>query len=243
MEKLSNELAYRFRQVEENLKVIQNNISDAAISSGRCVSDIKLLAATKTVPSEVINHVISLGIDCIGENKVQELISKYNTLDLTNCEIHMIGHLQTNKVKQIVGKVNMIQSVDSVRLANEIAKVSLQKSIETDILAEVNIGMETSKSGVDPNELEEFVCQLSEIRGIKVRGIMSIPPICEKKSDIRRMFSQIYRFFIDIRCKKVDNINMDYLSMGMSSDYTEAILEGANIVRIGSLLFGNRIYT
>lgn len=242
MERLSSDLAHRFLQVEENLKVIKHNINEAAIKSGRNADDIKLLAATKTVSAQVINHAISLGINCIGENKVQELVSKYGDLDLSNCELHMIGHLQTNKVKQVVGKVDMIESVDSIRLANEIAKISLQKNIQTDVLIELNIGKEENKSGVMPENLEEFVYQLSEIKGINVRGIMSIPPICEKKSNVTRIFSEINHFFIDIQHKKVDNINMEYLSMGMSGDYVEAILQGANIVRIGSLLFGNRNY-
>ena len=156
--------------------------------------------------------------------------------------MQFIGHLQSNKVKQIVGKVDLIQSIDSIKLAKEVSKCSLKNNITSDILVEVNIGKEENKSGVMPEMLEELVEEISTLPAVNVKGLMTIPPICEKNDEIRRYFEKMNRLFLDISSKKLDNISMDILSMGMSSDYYEAILEGANMVRIGSALFGNRIY-
>jgi len=242
MEKSSNEYDQRFLSLEENLKVIRNHIGEAAIKSGRNPQDITLLAATKTVPVQVINKGIELGIDYIGENKVQELCDKYDELDLAHCNCQFIGHLQTNKVKNLIGKVSMIQSVDSPHLAQEISRLSAAQSVATDILIEVNIGCEENKSGVLPQNLDELLSHISILPAIHIRGLMAIPPICENNSEIRQYFLNMYKYFIDIKGKKIDNISMDYLSMGMSGDYAQAILEGANMVRVGSALFGARIY-
>ena len=229
--------------VEYNYKFINERIAEAAQKVGKSREDITFLAATKTVEPEVINHAISLGLDHIGENKVQELLSKYDSYNLENCSLQFIGHLQTNKVRQIVDKVDLIQSVDSVKLANEIAKQSLKLNKTTDILVEVNIGREANKSGVYPENLEELLCEISKIEGISVKGLMTIPPICDNKHKISKYFNNMHNIFIDISQKKLDNISMTILSMGMSADYYEAILEGANMVRIGSSLFGARDYT
>lgn len=229
--------------VEYNYKLINERIAEAAQKVGKSREDITFLAATKTVEPEVINHAISLGLDHIGENKVQELLSKYDSYNLENCSLQFIGHLQTNKVRQIVDKVDLIQSVDSVKLANEIAKQSLKLNKTTDILVEVNIGREENKSGVYPENLEELLCEISKIEGISVKGLMTIPPICDNKHKISKYFNNMHNIFIDISSKKLDNISMTILSMGMSADYYEAILEGANMVRIGSSLFGARDYT
>lgn len=229
--------------VEYNYKLINERIAEAAQKVGKSREDITFLAATKTVEPEVINHAISLGLDHIGENKVQELLSKYDSYNLENCSLQFIGHLQTNKVRQIVDKVDLIQSVDSVKLANEIAKQSLKLNNTTDILVEVNIGREENKSGVYPENLEELLCEISKIEGISVKGLMTIPPICDNKHKISKYFNNMHNIFIDISQKKLDNISMTILSMGMSADYYEAILEGANMVRIGSSLFGARDYT
>ena len=229
--------------VEYNYKLINERIAEAAQKVGKSREDITFLAATKTVEPEVINHAISLGLDHIGENKVQELLSKYDSYNLENCSLQFIGHLQTNKVRQIVDKVDLIQSVDSVKLANEIAKQSLKLNKTTDILVEVNIGREENKSGVYPENLEELLCEISEIEGISVKGLMTIPPICDNKHKISKYFNNMHNIFIDISQKKLDNISMTILSMGMSADYYEAILEGANMVRIGSSLFGARDYS
>lgn len=229
--------------VEYNYKLINERIAEAAQKVGKSREDITFLAATKTVEPEIINHAISLGLDHIGENKVQELLSKYESYNLEKCSLQFIGHLQTNKVRQIVDKVDLIQSVDSVKLANEIAKQSLKHNKTTDILVEVNIGREENKSGVYPENLEELLCEISKIDGISVKGLMTIPPVCDNKHKISKYFNNMHNIFIDISSKKLDNISMTILSMGMSADYYEAILEGANMVRIGSSLFGARDYT
>lgn len=228
--------------IKHNYETIVQNIASAAIKSGRKPEDITFLAATKTVDPEFINYAVSLGLKFIGENKVQELLSKYDNYDLDNCDLHFIGHLQTNKVRQIIGKVKMIQSVDSIKLATEISKQSVKNNLVTDILVEVNIGREENKSGVLPENLEELLNQISVLEGVSVNGLMAIPPICENEQKIRGYFQNMRNLFIDISDKKIDNIKMGILSMGMSGDYQEAILEGANLVRIGSSLFGERIY-
>ena len=235
--------ARSFTDVEYNYKLINERIAEAAQKVGKKREDITFLAATKTVDALTINHAISLGLDHIGENRVQELLSKYEDYDLSNCSLQFIGHLQTNKVRQIVGKVDLIQSVDSLKLAQEIAAQSLKRNLTTDILVEVNIGREENKSGVFEENLEELLTQIAQIHGISVQGLMTIPPICDNKQKISEYFNKMHRLFIDISQKKLDNINMSILSMGMSDDYYEAILEGATMVRIGSALFGARNYT
>lgn len=242
MEKLSSDFEQRFLNLEENLKVIEYNIAESAVKSGRDPRDITLLAATKTVPVEVINHGIGLGIDHIGENKVQELCEKFDSYRLATCELQFIGHLQTNKVKNIIGKVAMIQSVDSAKLANEISRLSQLKEIATDILVEVNIGREPNKSGVLPENLSDLLQEISSLPAIHIRGLMAIPPANVNNSQTLDFFSNMSKYLVDIKSKKLDNVNMDYLSMGMSGDYTQAILAGANMVRVGSALFGQRIY-
>ena len=186
-------------------------------------------------------EAIDAGAAIIGENRVQEAAQKKETLE-RNVSWHLIGHLQKNKVRQIVGKVDMIESVDSIEIAREIAKRSEMQGITTDVLLEVNIGGEESKFGFAPDTLEENLAQISELSHIRVKGLMSIPPICEQKAQIRQFFSQMNELYIDFSAKIFNNINMNSLSMGMSGDYYEAILEGSNLVRVGSALFGNRIY-
>ena len=228
--------------VEYNFKTIQENIWNAAASVGKSGDDITFLAATKTVEPEIINHAISLGLDHIGENKVQELLSKYDFYNLEKCSLQFIGHLQRNKVRQIIDKVDLIQSVDSVKLADEISQQALKHDLVMDVLVEVNIGKEENKSGVMPEELEDLLWNIANFKGIKVKGLMTIPPICNNTQKIRKYFENMHNIFIDISSKKIDNINMDILSMGMSADYCEAIMEGATMIRVGSSLFGPRIY-
>lgn len=242
MEKLSNDSAERKISFSENFKIVKNKINIAAAKANRDVREIKLLAATKTVPVDVINYAISQGLACLGENKVQELLEKYPSLNRNACALHMIGHLQTNKVKKLIGKVDMIQSVDSIRLAEEIGRHSREAGVVTNVLVEVNIGRDKNKYGVRPEELGEFVGKIVEIDGISMRGLMTIPPICEKKTQTRQYFSQMYKLFVDIKMEKLDNSSVDVLSMGMSEDYEEAILEGATMLRVGSALFGSRNY-
>lgn len=230
-----------FISFDENYRIIEDNIAAAAKKSGRSRKDIILLAATKTVSPELINYAIESGVEYIGENRVQEFLSKENNVS-DKAHRHFIGHLQSNKAKDIVGRVEMIQSVHSVKLASLIGKLSEEKGIVTDILLEVNIGREENKSGFLKEELADAIEQISKIRGIKLRGLMTIPPVCEKSSDAIPFFEEMYKLFIDNRDKKIDNVSMDYLSMGMSSDYATAIEYGSNIVRIGTSLFGARNY-
>lgn len=232
----------RFYYIDENLKRIKDNIANAAQKSGRSPDDIKLMAVTKTVEPIFINHAIDQGITLIGENKVQELMSKKPELSLQNCDTHLIGHLQTNKVRQIITEVSMIQSVDSIRLAQEISKQAQKNSLTMNVLLEVNIGNEQSKTGFCFEEVSDACAEISQLEGIKIKGLMSIPPICDNISKSQTFFSNMRKLFIDISDKKLDNVSMDILSMGMSDDYELAINEGSNLVRIGSALFGARIY-
>ena len=234
MEKLSaEEFDFNFERVLERLNT-------AAERSGRNIKDITLLAATKTVDADTINYAIEKGITHIGENRVQELLSKHGLLKPAHS--HFIGHLQTNKVKDIIDKVEMIESVDSLRLANEISKQALKNGTEMDILLEVNIGGEESKSGFSPNELENAVEEIAKLPAIRVKGLMAIPPATDSPEESRKYFRKMYKLFIDIRDKKIDNSNMSVLSMGMSNDFDIAAEEGATLVRVGTSLFGRRIY-
>lgn len=228
--------------IEYNLKAIQEEIAEAAIKSGRKPEDIDFMAVTKTVDEIYINHAIACGVKLIGENKVQEMLRKKPSLNLDGVKKNLIGHLQSNKASQIVGEVDMIESVDSLKIAREIGKQSLKKGITTDVLLEVNIGREESKTGFLEEELNENIYEISKIQGIRVCGLMTIPPICENNTKLCKFFENIYKMYVDIGAKKLDNVYMQILSMGMSGDYAEAILCGSNHVRIGSKIFGPRIY-
>lgn len=230
------------RQITDNLKSITESIAEACASAGRRMENVRLLAVTKTVSPDRINAAIRLGLKQIGENRVQEFLGKREELELTDVDVHLIGHLQTNKVKQIVGKVQMIQSVDSLRLAQAISKRSQECGIVTPILVEVNIGGEEAKTGICPELAEELLWQIGELPGVSVRGLMTVPPILHGEAQKRQIFSKMYQLFVDIRSKNIDNISMMELSMGMSGDYREAILEGSTMIRIGSALFGERHY-
>lgn len=232
----------RLKSVEENYKRVLENVKESAVKAGRSESDVRLMCVTKTVEPAYINKAIELGADLIGENRVQEYLGKRDELNLSGVERHLIGHLQTNKVKQIVGEVDMIESVSSVKLAKEISRISLQKGIVTNCLVEVNVGKEESKSGIYLEELEETLCEIAQLPAIKIKGLMTIPPICETPDEARRYFAMLRQSFIDIKDKKTDNIDMEILSMGMSGDYEAAIAEGSNIVRVGSAIFGARQY-
>lgn len=240
MEVLS--LEERFHNIEHNIKVIKERIEKAAVESGRSSDEIKLMAVTKTVEPIFINHAIECGIDLIGENKVQEFLLKKPYLKLDNCKAHLIGHLQTNKVRQIIGEVDMIQSVDSVKLAKEISKRATASGITVDCLIEVNIGQEESKTGLDMNFLYETVEEIRNLPGLKLKGFMTIPPICDDEETLNEYFSKMHEIFIDIRDKKLDNTDICILSMGMSGDYEAAVRNGSNLVRVGSAIFGPRIY-
>lgn len=232
----------RFDEIRDNYKRVLENIERAKL---RRASDmpVKLLAATKTVPAEEILFAREeLGLELAGENKVNELLSKYDALN-GRIDLHMIGHLQTNKVKNVVGKVSMIESLDSFRLAEEINKRSLQQNIVTDVLVEINSGREEAKGGIMPEDTEEFLSSLSIFDGIRVRGIMTMAPNLPEKEQYRKYFQETYQIFIDILQKKSHNIIEPVLSMGMSDSYEIAVEEGATEVRVGSAIFGKRIYT
>lgn len=237
---MKNPYSDRMAAFDENYPVILERIAKAAERSGRKPEDITLLAATKTVPVEVINHAISQGLSCIGENRVQELLEKYDSLHRDACDVQFIGRLQTNKAKYLPGRVSCIQSVDSMKLAREISRLCVRENTEMKILIEVNIGREESKGGVLPEALEEFVDEARGLPGLTVGGLMAIPPETGDKAQLCKYFSSMRQYYVDMAAKKMDNVSMDCLSMGMSSDFSEAIQCGATMVRVGSALFGKR---
>lgn len=229
-----------YSEIESNYQQIIQSIAQAAQKSGRDPEDIHLMAVTKTVPVEFVNFAIQQGVTLIGENRAQELLEKFPMYHKENLEIHFIGHLQTNKVKQIIDKVTMIESVDSVKLAQEIDKQANLVGKTMDFLVEINIGEEVSKSGVLKQDLESFLEQVEELEHIRFRGLMAIPPISGDNYQSRSYFEQMRNLFIDIREKTRDNRIVNVLSMGMSNDYIAAIESGSNLVRIGTGLFGRR---
>lgn len=237
-EKLSKDK--RMTAIEENIKILKENVAQAAIKSDRKPEDIQIMAVTKTVETRYINHAISCGIKLIGENRVQEYLAKVDSLAMNDCEAHLIGHLQTNKARQIVGKVSMIQSVDSIKIAKEIGRRSVCAGIVTPVLMEVNVGAEAGKFGFSMDAAIEKAYELAEVEGIKLSGIMSIPPISDDEKIIRQNFSNIKGLFVDIYDKKIHNSSMINLSMGMTGDYRQAITEGSNLIRVGSAIFGVR---
>ncbi len=219
-------------ELEKNVKQVLENVAGRAT----------ILAATKTVPADTINKIYDLGIHTIGENRVQELMEKYDALD-KRFDIHFIGRLQRNKVKYLIGKVSLIHSLDSIELAEEIDRRSASAGIVTRCLVEINAGGEDSKGGIAPEELDDFLDRICQFRAIRVCGLMTIPPKCENNEKKLDYFRKISGIFIDNRAKKVDNsISMDMLSMGMTHDYMEALECGSTMVRIGEGIFGKRTY-
>jgi len=221
---------------------IRERVENACVRAGRSAEEVTLVGVTKTVSSPLINAAIEAGLTAIGENRVQEYLSKKDELMLDGVSRYLIGHLQTNKVKSIVGQVDMIQSVDSIKLAQMIDKVSAEKDIVTPILVEVNIGNEDSKSGITAEQTEDILCQMAAFSHISVQGLMTIPPISDTEAKKRHYFSKMNKLFVDIRSKNIDNINMHILSMGMSDDFECAIAEGSTMVRVGTAIFGKRLY-
>jgi len=230
--------------IAENIKMIRENMAEAAIKSGRRAEDIALVAASKMNDAENVRQAILGGVDACGENRVQEMLQKLNQNAYEGAPLHFIGHLQKNKVKNVVGSVSLIQSADSPELIKLINKQAEKLSILQDILIEVNIGGEECKTGLPLSRLNEALDTAASSPFIRVKGLMTVPPICEESEQNRAYFAQMYQLFIDIRAKKYDNnIIMDILSMGMSGDYYDAILEGATMVRVGSSIFGARDYS
>lgn len=220
----------------KNINSINERIHNACKRSGRASSDITLVAVTKTIAPEIINTAITSGIKHIGENRVQELCDKYRDIN-TGVSHHLIGHLQTNKVKLIVDKVELIHSLDSERLAQEIQNRSQEISKITNVLLQVNISGERSKFGISPNEVDNMLEFVGGLPNIALKGLMTIAPINSDENQTREIFKNLYKLFVDISKKKYNNIYMQYLSMGMSNDFEIAIEEGANIIRVGSAIF------
>ncbi len=228
--------------IAENVKEIKRRVAEAALRSGRAPEDVRLCAATKMNDAVRVREAVEAGVDICGENRVQELTEKYEQGAYTGCPLHFIGHLQKNKVKYLVGKVQLIESADCMELLEAIDKRAASMGLKQDVLLEVNVGGEEAKSGFAPEKLMEYLPQMAQFGSVRVRGLMAIPPICEKTEEIRPYFRTMKQLFIDIGAKKYDNVSMDFLSMGMSADFETAIEEGANIVRVGTGIFGARHY-
>lgn len=221
--------------ISENLKQIRYNIGEAKARYRKPEDEIQIMAVTKTVPYQRVNEAVDNGIALLGENRVQEYLEKKDFYR-PDAEVHFIGHLQSNKVKYIINSVSLIHSVDSIKLAEEIDRQAAKNGLCMDVLVEVNIGGEESKSGVSENEARGLISQASQLENIKIKGLMTIPP----PGDPEAYFERMQKLFYDLKSEKTDNVNMDILSMGMSSDYALAVKYGSNIVRIGSGIFGAR---
>jgi len=228
--------------IAENVARIRKDMNAAAIAAGRDPKDILLCAATKMNDANAVRQAIAAGIDLCGENRVQELMQKLSENAYEGVPIHFIGQLQTNKVKQVVGKVELIQSVDRMKLLQAINAEAAKQNIVQDILLEINIGKEQSKGGFFLEEMPEILSQMVNYGNVMVRGFMAIPPIQQNSGDNRKFFQEIYQLSVDIRQKKYDNVRVDVLSMGMSDDYADAIACGSTMVRVGTAIFGQRNY-
>ena len=228
--------------IAENLAQVQANIARAAEKAGRDPRDILLIGATKMNDADRVREAIAAGLPACGENRVQELLEKNEQGAYEGARLHFIGSLQKNKVKYLVGLVELIHSVDSVELMREINRQALKRGITQDILLEVNTGGEDSKSGFAPEKLPEMLAAAAEFPAVSVRGLMTIPPICRRPEENLPYFQLLHQLFIDNGEKKYDNVRMDFMSMGMSGDYEAAIACGANMVRVGTAIFGRRNY-
>lgn len=230
----------RAAQIAQNIAAVRARIARAAQKSGRSADDITLVAVTKTKPASDVNAALACGVSAIGENRVQELCEKLPGIRLGAAQAHLIGHLQTNKVRQVIDKVAMIQSVDSLHLAQEIEKQAEKHGLVMDVLLEVNIGGEEAKSGVSPDALPALLDGARALPHLCVRGLMTVPPRLDGGEQVRPYFSAMHKLFIDIMPKTLDNTDKPILSMGMSSDFEIAIEEGSTMVRVGTALFGGR---
>ena len=228
--------------IAENVALVRENMDRAARAAGRDPREILLLAATKMNDADRVQQAIAAGVDLCGENRVQEMLEKQAQGAYVGAPLHFIGHLQKNKVKQVVGLAELIHGVDSQELLSVISRVAQAKGLTQDVLLEVNIGGESAKSGFAPEEIPDALAWAAALPALRVRGLMAIPPICAAPEENRPFFLRMQQLFIDNSEKKYDNIRMDFLSMGMSGDYTEAIACGANLVRVGSGIFGPRQY-
>ena len=228
--------------IKENIRIIREKIYEAAIKADRDPNRILLCAATKMNDSTAIRTAIDAGVDCCGENRVQEFLLKQAQGAYRGAPVHFIGHLQTNKVRSIVGAVDLIQSVDSLRLLEAIQKEACRQNLIQNILLEINIASESTKSGFLPTEIFHICENMSKFTNIRVKGLMCIPPKCQKSEENNKFFQEMYNLSVDITTEKYDNIGVDILSMGMSDDFTDAIACGSTMIRIGTKIFGPRNY-
>ncbi len=227
--------------LKENLTKVEENIQKACDKAGRKRSEVTLIAVSKTKPVEMLQEIYDEGIREFGENKVQEMCEKMELMP-QDIKWNMIGHLQTNKVKYIIGKTSLIHSVDSLKLAEEIQKQAVKHDVTADILVEVNIANEESKFGISKDETIQMVRDIAKLDHLKIKGLMTIAPFVEDPEDNRLYFREIKQLSVDINNQNIDNVSMDVLSMGMTGDYMVAIEEGATMVRVGTGIFGERNY-
>ncbi|HEX2945455.1 MAG TPA: YggS family pyridoxal phosphate-dependent enzyme [Clostridia bacterium] len=225
--------------IRDNYEAIRDRVLKAAARAGRDPGEIKIIAVSKTMSADRIKAAYDIGIADFGENRVQELCDKTDILNI-GCNWHLIGHLQTNKVKYIIDRVSMIHSLDSLELAGEIQKRAQKAGRRVDVLVQVNVAGEESKFGIKPEETLDFIREAGKLENLRIKGLMTIAPMAENPEEIRWVFANLRKLLIDISRENIDNIDMDYLSMGMSNDFEAAIEEGSNIVRIGTALFGKR---
>ena len=228
--------------IAENIAQVKANIERAAIAAGRDPKEILLVGATKMNDADRVREAVAAGLPCCGENRVQELLEKNEAGAYAGADLHFIGTLQKNKAKYLVGLVSLIHSVDSEGLMKEISRQAEKRGLVQDILLEINTGYEASKSGITPEELPALLEKAGEYAGIRVRGLMTIPPICRAPEENLPYFRLLRQLFIDNGEKKYDNVRMDFMSMGMSGDYEAAIACGASMVRVGTAIFGQRHY-
>jgi len=228
--------------IHENVAAVRERMAKAAREAGREPGEILLCAATKMNDAAAVKEAVAAGVDCCGENRVQELTEKLPQGAYAGRPVHFIGHLQTNKVKNVVGSVDLIESVDRAELLACIQKEAAKKGLVQDVLLEVNIGAEESKSGYTSDEARETAAKMAEFPNVRLRGLMAIPPVSEFPGENRRYFAQMKKLLVDINAKKYDNVSMECLSMGMSEDFEDAIREGSTMVRVGTAIFGPRHY-
>lgn len=227
--------------VAENLAQVQKNINESCTKINRDPNEVTLIAVSKTKPVEMLKEAYDAGARVFGENKVQEIVDKYDQMP-SDVKWHMIGHLQRNKVKYIVDKVAMIHSVDSLRLAETIEKEAAKKAVIVPILIEVNVAQEESKFGLKPEEVLPLIEQIADFSHIRIKGLMTIAPYVDNAEENREIFRELKKLSVDIAAKNINNVNMSVLSMGMTGDYMVAVQEGATMVRVGTGIFGARNY-
>lgn len=229
-------------EISDNLRLVEENIAAACNRAGRRREEVKLIAVSKTHPVEAVKEAMRCGIRSFGENKVQELKDKMEKID-DSLDWHLIGHLQTNKVKYVVGKVSLIHSLESIRLAEALEKEAVKRGVIVDVLVEVNIAGEDTKFGVLPENVEDFIREVAKFEHIRVKGLMTVAPIAQKSEENRKYFKNLNKIMVDLNSKNIHNVSMNVLSMGMTGDYETAIEEGATLVRVGTGIFGHRDYS